>query len=135
MFNISTEAEQYRQYGWEDLHQKSHGEALLWLALNRFRDHGLFILDEPESALSPERQLALLGRMRQLVTAGSQFMISTHSPILMAYPGATIFSLGRAGIEQVNYMEREHYAVTKTFLQDPNRMLREIFADVDKAGE
>ncbi len=131
MFNVSTEAERYRDYGWEDLHEKSHGEAFLWVAVNRFRNNGLFILDEPESALSPQRQLALLGRMRQLVGAGSQFIISTHSPILMAYPDATIYSLSRDGIEQVKYLETEHYAVTKTFLQDPDKMLRDIFADID----
>jgi predicted ATPase len=131
MFNVSTEAEGYREYGWEDLHDKSHGEAFLWVAVNRFRDRGLFILDEPESALSPQRQLALLGRMHQLVNKGSQFIISTHSPILMAYPDATIYSLSRAGIEQVSYRDTEHYAVTKTFLQDPDKMLRDLFADID----
>lgn len=133
MFNVSTEAEGYREYGWEDLHDKSHGEAFLWVAVNRFRDRGLFILDEPESALSPQRQLALLGRMHQLVSKGSQFIISTHSPILMAYPDATIYSLSRGGIEQVSYRDTEHYAVTKTFLQDPDKMLRELFADIDGA--
>ncbi len=132
MFNVSTEAEQYREYGWEDLHDKSHGEAFLWLALNRFRDHGLFILDEPEAALSPQRQLAFLGRMHQLVRKGSQFVVSTHSPILMAYPGARILRLDRNGIEEVRYEDTEHYAVTKTFLQDPQRMLRAIFDDVEQ---
>jgi len=130
MFNVSSEAE---QYDWENLHEMSHGEAFLSVVVNHFRDRGLFILDEPESALSPQRQLALLARMRQLVTSGSQFIISTHSPILMAYPGATIYSLDRAGIDVVKYRETEHYAVTKTFLADPDRMLREIFADVDES--
>lgn len=129
MFNVSTEAEEYREYGWEDLHLKSHGEAFLWVVLNRFREGGLFILDEPEAALSPQRQLALLGRMHQLVCSGSQFIISTHSPILMAYPEARIFSLDSDGMRAVRYEETEHYAVTKSFLQDPARMLREIFAD------
>lgn len=133
MFNVSTEAEAYSGYGWENLHEKSHGEAFLWVAVNRFYNNGLFILDEPESALSPQRQLALLGRMRQLVKTGAQFIISTHSPILMAYPEATIFSLSRAGIEEVQYLDTEHYAVTKTFLQNPERMLREIFKEVDGA--
>jgi predicted ATPase len=131
MFNVSTEAEQYREYGWADLHEMSHGEAFLWLTLNRFRDNGLFILDEPEAALSPQRQLALLARIHQLVLTGSQFIVSTHSPILMAYPGATIFLLDRSGIHDVRYEDTEHYAVTKAFLQDPAGMLRRIFHDVE----
>ena len=130
MFNVSTEAEQYRAYGWEDLHDKSHGEAFMWVALNRFRDQGLYILDEPEAALSPQRQLAFLGRMHQLIRARSQFVVSTHSPILMAYPEARILLLERDGIREVRYEDTDHYAVTKTFLQDPARMLREIFANV-----
>ncbi|NUP13999.1 MAG: AAA family ATPase [Polyangiaceae bacterium] len=133
MFNVSTEAEAYGAYGWKDLHEKSHGEAFLWVAIHRFRDRGLFILDEPEAALSPQRQLALMGRMRQLIRAGSQFIVSTHSPILMAYPGARIYLLDRGGIERVSYTDTEHYAVTKTFLQDPERMLQRVFADVDAA--
>jgi predicted ATPase len=135
MFNVSTEAEQYRMYGWEDLHDKSHGEAFLWVAMNRFRDNGLYILDEPEAALSPQRQLAFLGRMHQLVRGGSQFVISTHSAIMMAYPGARIFVLDRTGIQETRYQDTEHYAVTKTFLDDPARMLHDIFRDVDPAGE
>jgi predicted ATPase len=133
MFNVSTEAEQYRAYGWDDLHDKSHGEAFLWVALNKFRDNGLFILDEPEAALSPQRQLAFLGRMHQLVRAGSQFVVSTHSPILMAYPNARILILDRGAIQELRYEDTDHYAVTKAFLQDPARMLREILVD-DDAG-
>ena len=129
MFNVSTEAEGYREYGWEDLHAKSHGEAFLWVATNRFHANGLYILDEPEAALSPSRQLALLARMHRLVRERSQFIISTHSPILMAYPEARIFLLGGHGIREVRYEETEHYAVTRTFLQDPKRMLRDVFGD------
>jgi predicted ATPase len=131
MFNVSTEAEQYRAYGWAELHEMSHGEAFLWVTLNRFRDGGLFVLDEPEAALSPQRQLALLARIHQLVLTGSQFIISTHSPILMAYPGASIFLLDRSGIHNVRYEDTEHYAVTKAFLQDPTGMLRRIFDEVE----
>lgn len=131
MFNVSTEAENYREYGWEDLHEMSHGEAFLWVTLNKFHDRGLFLLDEPEAALSPSRQLALLARIHQLVQAGSQFIVSTHSPILLAYPGATIFQLDRTGIHSVRYEDTEHYAVTKSFLQDPAGMLRRLFADIE----
>jgi predicted ATPase len=135
MFNVSTEAEQYREYGWEDLHDKSHGEAFLWVAMNRFRGNGLYILDEPEAALSPQRQLAFLGRLHQLVRAGSQLVISTHSPILMAYPEAKIFVLDRSGIEETRYEDTEHYAVTRVFLNDPARMLRDILGEIDHASE
>ena len=128
MFNVATEAESYE---WDDLHAMSHGEAFLWVAMNRFRDGGLFILDEPEAALSPQRQLALLGRMHQLVQRGSQFIVSTHSPILMGYPGATIVQLDRDGLSQVRYEDTEHVAITKAFLMNPARMLTELFRDVD----
>ena len=126
MFNVSTEAEQYADYGWEDLHAKSHGEAFLWLALNRFHGRGLYILDEPESALSPQRQLSFLARMHQLIGTGSQFIVSTHSPILMAYPEAKIFRLDQSGIDEVEYEDTDHYAVTKMFLNDREGMLRRI---------
>jgi predicted ATPase len=128
MFNVSTEAERYREYGWADLHEMSHGEAFLWVAMNRFKDAGLYILDEPEAALSPQRQLALLLRIHELVQSGSQFVISTHSPILLAYPEATIFQLDRDGIRSVRYEETEHYAVTKAFLQDPAGRMRQLFS-------
>jgi predicted ATPase len=132
MFNVFTEAE---VYNWENLHEKSHGEAFLWVALNKFREGGLYILDEPESALSPQRQLAFLCRMRQLVSAGSQFIISTHSPILMAYPEARIYLLDQEGIQDVRYEDTEHYAITKAFLQNPGRMLREMFRDIDNESD
>lgn len=134
MFNVFTEAEE-NDYDWEALHEKSHGEAFLWVAMNKFGGGGLYILDEPESALSPQRQLAFLGRMHQLVRTGSQFVVSTHSPILMAYPEARIFSLDDEGIHDVRYEDTEHYAVTKAFLQNPGRMLREIFRDVDEESD
>ncbi|HKU43048.1 MAG TPA: AAA family ATPase [Polyangiales bacterium] len=134
MFNVSTEAEQYSSYGWDSLHEKSHGEAFLWVVLNRFGSNGLYILDEPEAALSPQRQLALLGRLHQLVRSGSQFIISTHSPILMAFPDARILSLGVDGIEEVRYTDTEHYCITRAFLQNPTRMLDDIFRQID-AGE
>ncbi|HEY6724726.1 MAG TPA: AAA family ATPase [Polyangiaceae bacterium] len=135
MFNVSTEAEQYSAYGWAELHEMSHGEAFLWLAVNKFHAGGLFILDEPEAALSPQRQLALLVRLHQLVQGGSQFVISTHSPLLLAYPDATIFMLDRSGIHATRYEDTEHYAVTRAFLQDPAARLRQLFAEAETEAE
>jgi predicted ATPase len=131
MFNVATEAEDYRGLGWAALHEMSHGESFLWVAMNRFGPRGLYLLDEPESALSPTRQLSFLARMRQLVREGSQLVISTHSPILLAYPGARILQLGPGGIDEVRYEETEHYAVTRRFLQDPVASLARLFRDVD----
>jgi len=94
------------------------------LALNRFGGKGLYILDEPEAALSPARQMALLSRINQLVKLDSQFIIATHSPILMAYPEADIYSLSGDGVRLTPYQETEHYQITKQFLDHPDRMLR-----------
>ena len=116
-------------YGGRSLHEQSHGESFLALMLHRFGGHGLYILDEPEAALSPTRQLAVLRCMHQLVKDDSQFIIATHSPILTAYPGARIFLLGGHGFAQVRYEETEHYAVTRAFLADPGRMLKRLFAE------
>jgi predicted ATPase len=131
MFNVSTEAEDYAGYGWAELHEMSHGEAFLWVAVNKFRDGGLFILDEPEAALSPQRQLALLVRIHQLVQTHSQLIISTHSPILLSYPRATIFLLDQTGVHRTRYEDTEHYAVTRAFLQDPAGRLKQLFEAAD----
>lgn len=132
MFNVATEAEAYRVYGWEMLHEMSHGEAFLWVAMHRFGARGLYVLDEPESALSPTRQLSFLVRMRQLIEQGSQFIVSTHSPILLAYPGARILQLGPEGIEEVRFEDTEHYVVTRRVLQDPVATFERLFRDVDR---
>ena len=105
------------------MHEQSHGESFIALLLNRFRGKGLYILDEPEAALSPQRQLAVLSRIHDLVMDDSQFIIATHSPILMSYPNATIYSLSTDGIRKIDYYETEHYQVTRDFLINPKRML------------
>ncbi|MCC4797605.1 AAA family ATPase [Enterovibrio norvegicus] len=89
----------------------------------------VYILDEPEAALSPTRQLSVLSRMHQLVKANSQFIIATHSPILMAYPGARIYQIDQSGINQIKYEDTEHYQVTKAFLNNPAPMLAQLFSD------
>ena len=111
-------------YGGNSLHRQSHGESFMSLVLNRFGGKGLYILDEPEAALSPARQMALLSRIHQLVKQDSQFIIATHSPILMAYPEADIYSLSEEGLQLTPYQDTEHYRITKQFLDHPDRMLR-----------
>jgi len=115
-------------YGGKSLHAQSHGESFFALFMHRFGDRGLYLLDEPEAALSPQRQLALLVRMHQLVQGGSQFVIATHSPILMAYPGADIWQFGAEGIEHTTAAATEHWQLTKRFLVDPGGFLRELLA-------
>lgn len=117
-----------RNFGGHSLHEQSHGESFMALAVNRFRGEGLYLLDEPEAALSPSRQLSFLARMHQLVEAGSQLVIATHSPILMAYPQAEIFRFGQDGtIRPVAYEDTEHYQVTRAFLECPERILKTLF--------
>ncbi len=111
-------------YGGVSLHEQSHGESFMALAMNRFGGKGLYILDEPEAALSPTRQMALLARIHQLVQDDSQFVIATHSPILMAYPNSIIYLLEEDGPREVLYKDTEHYAVTREFLNDPEGILQ-----------
>ena len=109
------------------IHEQSHGEAFMSI-IRSFRP-GLFIFDEPESALSPQRQLALLAAISQLVKNGSQFIIATHSPILLSYPGATIYQLSEKGAKQTNYEHVDHVSMTRDFLNNPERYLRGILDD------
>lgn len=99
------------------------------LVLNRFGGSGLYILDEPEAALSPSRQFTLLAAIHALVKKDSQFIIATHSPILMAYPEAEIHMLSDAGLTLTSYEETEHYTLTKSFLNNPGRMLKVLLED------
>lgn len=116
-------------YGDKSLHHQSHGESFLSLVQNRFSGNGLYILDEPEAALSPMRQLTLIAEIDSLIKQNSQFIIATHSPILMAFPGAEIFEFTGDGIESVNYKDTEHYQITKSFLENPERMLRYLLGE------
>ena len=109
-------------YGGVSLHEMSHGESFFAVFLNRFSGNGLYILDEPEAALSPNRQMAMISRMHQLANQNSQFIIATLSPNLMANPDAFIYKVDE-GYKRVEYQETEHYQVTRTFLNDPERML------------
>ena len=116
-------------YGGKSLHAQSHGESFLALFANRF-EQGLYILDEPEAALSPQRQLSFLRIIHDLDRSGhAQFLISTHSPILLAYPGATLFSLDGDSVRPIAYRDTDHYLVTRDFLNAPERYLNRLFED------
>ncbi len=139
-YNVGTEAERivreaggsFASYGGKSPHEQSHGESFLALVNHRFGPDGLYILDEPEAALSPQRQLALLVRMHHLVEGGSQFVIATHSPILLAFPGARLLRLDGERIESVEYRQTEHYALTRDFLNDPDRYLKRLLDDAPR---
>ncbi|HEY1813103.1 MAG TPA: AAA family ATPase [Kofleriaceae bacterium] len=129
LFNVATEIERVGVGGYGDrsLHEQSHGESFLALMLNRFGGDSLFLLDEPEAALSPMRQLALLSVMKQLVDEGSQFIIATHSPIVLAYPGARIYALD-GGLAPIAYDDIEHVRTTRDFLNHRGVFLDRLFA-------
>ena len=116
-------------YGGVSLHEQSHGESFLSIVQNRFFGNGLYILDEPEAALSPMRQLTLMAQMRELVHQNSQFIIATHSPILMAFPEAEILEFSESGIRRAEYRQTEHFQITKGFLDNPERMLAMLFEE------
>jgi predicted ATPase len=125
-YNLATnvdELEATGSYGGKSLHAQSHGESFMTLFMTRFWGNGLYILDEPEAALSPIRQMALLARIDDLVQKNSQFIIATHSPIVLAYPNATILNVDDA-YNEIEYTETSHYQVTKQFINDPNGMLK-----------
>ena len=126
-FNVATYVEDTGVGGYGDvsLHEQSHGESFFALLDNRFRGEGLYILDEPEAALSPNRQLSFLARLHELVGRKSQFIIATHSPIILGYPDAWIYQTTSSGLERVEYEDTDHFQVTRNFL---NR--RQTFLDV-----
>jgi len=113
-------------YGPVPLHQQSHGEAFLTLMLHRFTGNGLYLFDEPEAALSPQRQLTFLAALHDLVLRGGQFLIATHSPLIMAYPDAQILHFTAAGIAPIAYEDTEHFKVTRAFLNRRELMLKEL---------
>lgn len=138
-FNVATRLEQMTKeergagaldpYGGRSLHAQSHGESFLALVANRFGPDSFFVLDEPEAALSLRGQLALMRRMRDLAAQGSQFVISTHSPVLLGYPDALIYALSDRGIQRTRYEDTENYTLTRSFLDDREQFLRHLFED------
>jgi len=139
-FNVATEIEKLDRiagggrriidsYGGKSLHEQSHGESFLALITNRFKGGGLYILDEPEAALSPNRQLSLLSLIHQLCRRGSQFIIATHSPIVLGYPSATIYRFSDEGLNTVAYEDCEQYRITRAFLDHREKMLAELLRE------
>jgi predicted ATPase len=134
-FNVATYIEELRDpgiaaaYGGVALHEQSHGESFISLVKNRFGPNGLYVLDEPEAALSMRGNLALMRRMHDLVAQGSQFVISTHSPILLGYPGAKIYVLSDDGMAETPYEETEVFELTRAFLGDRGQFLHHLFED------
>jgi len=139
-FNVGTEIERLDSegggppvidaYGGRSLHEQSHGESFFALFEKRLGGNGLYILDEPEAALSPSRQLAFLSRMHDLIQNDSQCIIATHSPIILGYPRADIWQLSSYGLEHVAYEDTEHVQVTRQFLNN-----RDVLLDMLLDGE
>lgn len=130
-FNTASylEASGTSREGQTGLHEQSHGESFFNLFDNRFMGEGLYILDEPEAALSPTRQLSFLARMHELVLQGSQFIIATHSPIILGYPDAWLYQASAHGLERIAWEDTEHYQVTRGFLNRPGTYLDILLAD------
>jgi predicted ATPase len=142
LYNVASELEKlekafpakspFHAYGGKSLHQQSHGESFLAVMKERLQGGGVYLFDEPEAALSPQRQLSVLTLMHRLVHHQSQLIIATHSPILLAYPDARIYQFAESGITEVKYTETEHYLITKDFLNRHERMLK-ILLDAEDA--
>ena len=132
-FNVATYVESIPEavasHGGRPLHERSHGESFIALVTHRFGPNGLYILDEPEAALSVRGELALMRRMHDLIAEGSQFIISTHSPVLLGYPGARIYVLSDDGIAQTRYEDTDVFELTRSFLEDRDRFLHHLFDD------
>ncbi len=136
-YNVATEIERLDSegagarvidsYGGTSLHKMSHGESFITLMTNRFGGNGLYILDEPEAALSPLKQMSMLTVINELVKKNSQFIIATHSPILMAYPDADIFVIDDNGITKTTYKNTDNYMITRKFLENPEKMMHYLF--------
>ncbi|PGS03271.1 AAA family ATPase [Bacillus pseudomycoides] len=133
-YNFATHIDEidkeFKSYGGQSLHKQSHGESFLSLFLHRFKEKSIYLLDEPEAALSPTRQLTLLRIIYDLASKGnSQFIIATHSPILLGYPNADILSFDNGQISKIEYEMTDHYQITNYFLQHREKFLSEIFKE------
>jgi predicted ATPase len=131
-FNLATYMDEVAYlggYGDKSLHHRSHGESFMSVLVDKLRGNGLYLFDEPEAALSPSRQMAALTAIHRLVEAGSQFIIATHSPILLAYPRSKIILFDGSGLSAVRYEDTEHYSITRYFLNNHQRMVASLMSD------
>ena len=142
-YNVATEIDRLeresggmlRNYGGKSLHKQSHGESFLSLFRHRFGGGGVYLLDEPEAALSPMRQLGFLSMLHDLVLDGAQFIIATHSPMIIAYPDSWTYVLDGERIERTGFEETEHFRVTRDFLVNPSRSLGVLLDRSDREEE
>ncbi len=140
-YNVASKIEDYRDgddysayyhsYGGKSLHEQSHGESFLALMQNRFVGQGIYILDEPEAALSPQRQLTLLMLMHNLALKGTQFIVASHSPILLGIPGSTILSFDDGEIKEISYEETESYKLTELFINNKELLLNNLLHNIE----
>lgn len=130
-YNVATAEEEYTKIQGipQHYHEKSHGESFLSVIQKNFDQNGLYILDEPEAALSPQRQLTLLLEISKCVKNDSQFIIVTHSPILLGYPNADILSFDEGAIKPISYEDTQSYQITKMFINDRRQILRHLFEE------
>ncbi len=131
-YNVASAEDEYSKAGGipQHFHNRSHGESFLQLAQTNFRPNSLYLLDEPEAALSPQRQLTLLLEIANCAKEGSQFFMVTHSPILLGIPGAEILSFDDGSIHPISYEETDSYQITKMFLENKDQLLKRLFDDV-----
>lgn len=127
-YNVATQEEEYADFAHpsEEYHNRSHGESFLKMVQNNIQPNGLYFLDEPEAALSPQRQLTLLAEIYRCASDGAQFIIATHSPILLGIPNAEIFSFDNGKIHTCRYEETESYKVTELFINNRKRLLENL---------
>jgi predicted ATPase len=123
-----------RSYGDKSLHEQSHGEAFFATLVHRLGGHGVYLFDEPEAALSPQRQLSMLVRLHDLAQDYSQFIIATHSPFLLAYPHAWIYQFSSCGIQRVAYEDTQHYQLTANFMRNPRAMMQRLLGELGLGG-
>lgn len=128
-YNVATQEEEYTRdtpVPSEELHKRSHGESFLTIAQTQFRQNGLYLLDEPEAALSPQRQLTLLMELNRCAKQESQFIIVTHSPILLGLPGAEILTFDEGRVHTCEYEETESYRVTELYINHREQLLKQL---------
>ncbi len=128
-YNVASAEEEYSRGGTrpsERYHERSHGESFLQLVHSNFKGHGLYLLDEPEAALSPQRQLTLLLEIVNCARENSQFIMVTHSPILLGIPGAEILSFDHGTVHSISYEETDSYQITKMFIENKEQLFHNL---------